>query len=905
MHIFVQTLSGKRPSLSVHASDTVDQVKALIAEKEGIAADQQRLLFGTKHLNGASTLADYNIEDESTLHLVAVDSSGMNPGMKVVIKILKGSTLKFDVYSTDTILSIKERIESDEGIPTDSQRLVFAGKQLDDAGLLRDYAIPDEAILHMVKKKPQPFAATVKMLTGRCIKIMLDPSDTVLNLQEKILESELIPVEQQRLIFNGKQIQSSSLAAACGIKQGCSHIYLVLKTPGTSVGLGDSSSATASSQSEEDTSFTGQPLQRGAVGLQNLGNTCFMNSSLQCLSHVAPLREFFLSAEFKDTLNRDAHKTQGRLAESFADLLQLMWKENTLKVAPRKFKSQIGQFAEQFSGYGQQDCMELIECVLDGLKEDCNRVQGKKPYVEIKEADGRSDQEVATEALLNYKKRSDSRVDDLFMGLFKSVVQCPEGDQLCGRRSVTFDPFLSVKLPLLSQAEQSQVHYNITIVRRTPGPASEVRVTLKKEGIVSDLIVAAAETLDGFQQEHCVLMAIWKTRLVRVFYSASDSLEKVFKDDSLVLCETPRPELFQFNSQAPRYGPVQPSPAVANLLGAVQEPESENMAANTDEPVASSSAQGIVLHHRQVPRQDEPKAAEDFVEGPKQDASASSSSSSPSAKVRGLPSLLTISKPCSARGLCASVAAHLQEEDHQQWKLCKVGRWNPEASGTEIDPESDEIVDLQEPLEFLAVEWRQAALLPPWLANQEEPVISIEVPGLDEKKSREQHIEDLLQMFVTGEQLGSDDAWYCDRCKQHKQAFKKLEFHSTPPVLVLQLKRFQYTRQNRERLNVPVRFPLDGLDLHPYCTPCAQESTRPDLLLYDLVGISKHIGSLSGGHYVASSRSSEDGKWYHYDDGDVRLITPEEVAADRVGAYVLFYIRRDVRPASFGPVPPK
>merc|ERR1719171_1362354 len=90
-----------------------------------------------------------------------------------------------------------------------------------------------------------------------------------------------------------------------------------------------------------------------------------------------------------------------RATEGFAQLLTLLWREelDTSRVAPRNFKWQVGQFAEQFSGYGQQDSMELIEYVLDGLKEDCNKVTGPKPYVEQKEADGRDDDEVAAEAL--------------------------------------------------------------------------------------------------------------------------------------------------------------------------------------------------------------------------------------------------------------------------------------------------------------------------------------------------------------------------------------------------------------------------------------------------------------------------------------------------------------------------
>lgn len=189
----------------------------------------------------------------------------------------------------------------------------------------------------------------------------------------------------------------------------------------------------------------GTPPAPGAVGMHNLGNSCFLNSIVQCLNHIDPITQYFLKGDYATDLNRkNPLGSGGRVATAYATLLKEVWSGDYSALAPRLLKQTVASFAPQFNNSYQHDSQEFCQFLMDGLHEDCNRVTSK-PYVEEVEGFGMADEKAAVQTWRNHLLRHDSIIVDRCQGMHRSHLTCPS----CGRESIKFDVFSTISLPLI------------------------------------------------------------------------------------------------------------------------------------------------------------------------------------------------------------------------------------------------------------------------------------------------------------------------------------------------------------------------------------------------------------------------------------------------------------------------
>ncbi|NXS98891.1 UBP19 hydrolase, partial [Jacana jacana] len=198
----------------------------------------------------------------------------------------------------------------------------------------------------------------------------------------------------------------------------------------------------------------------------------------------------------------------------------------------------------------------------------------------------------------------------------------------------------------------------------------------------------------------------------------------------------------------------------------------------------------------------------------------------------------------------------------------------------------------------LALVWKNNERLKEFVLVESKELECVEDPSSASEAARAGHftLEQCLNLFTKPEVLAPEEAWYCPKCKQHREASKQLMLWRLPNVLIIQLKRFSFRSFIwRDKINDMVDFPVRSLDLSKFCIGRKGEQQLPT---YDLYAVINHYGGMIGGHYTAYARLPNDKNsqrsdvgWRLFDDSTVTTVDESQVVTRY--AYVLFYRRRN------------
>lgn len=500
------------------------------------------------------------------------------------------------------------------------------------------------------------------------------------------------------------------------------------------------------------------------------------------------------------------------------------------------------------------------------MHEDLNRIK-KKPNIPCLDYKNQPDEEFSVQSWHFYLKRNHSIIVDLFAGQYKSKVTCPS----CNKISLTFDPFLSISLPI---PHIVLINFQFYFVHRNPKtPPQKIRMIVPSNLLLVNYIKKISEILKI--KEDFLLVALIKEHKIIEYPSDNNDMTYMDKHEGITFIFEVYSEIFDTS--------INPTEKTLHVeINVNQKSKKEKYYDNTVSftrilkfPMNSTFADAhfkIFKYFRPFLKifyaSLDPEIQKDYVISLEKDDEEN--------LIVEFESLFLDSKK-----LCPPYEISVIGEKNKKILL--------DYSSKEMNSILDNIQQNERELFFeFNLNFASFIRIESLKLNKCQEATFESANNSDTKFC---NIQQCLEKFTKEEVLDPHNAWYCSHCKKHQQATKKIEIYKSPDLLILHLKRFKntssgyYMNSGTSKITKFVDFPIEGLNLNDYVL-----GKKDQNMIYDLYAVSNHFGGLSGGHYTAYCQNFSDKTWYEFNDSSVSEVGKNRIVSD--AAYVLFYRRR-------------
>ena len=630
-------------------------------------------------------------------------------------------------------------------------------------------------------------------------------------------------------------------------------------------------------------------VNHGVCGGHNLGNTCFMNSSIACLSNCSELTAYFLTEKFKQNINKkNKQGLQGKLAYAWYDLLKQYWTTKTRTGDPSAVKSTVAKKVKKFAGYGQQDSNEFMTEFLSILNEDLNK-SDKKEYKELKEkGNDETELDCAKRFWDLHLKRNDSIITDLFCGLLKSNVVCSE----CGFNNITFDPFntLTLAIPNRNYIKERIDKYMDTSLFYIPkycfGKSCTLAIHVPKDIKYKDL-GQEINKLDkfGYKLDKLIYIKVSDSKLKNIMdlnEEKGNKAEYIFAFDDLRKNENTKIiPLYMYKSESisafPRILFLEENATFAELKKQIYYYARNFITSpytkNEEEKDSLDNKLQHLKNNNELKTEEREKYINDSIELIDKEFNKIFVEDKDKEELNeyfnDFPYKITLTKTF---------------EDTNHITLFE-GKNNLESlKELNITTDEDSIKSLLENKDYcinIILKHKSKYSIPKINLNS-----CVSFQGKDVgARVKEINLDDLLDYFCSDEHLEKGNEWKCGNCHKRVNITKKFSIFYVPKLLIICLKRFAKSGYGYGKDDTHINFPIENLDMGKYiCGPDKDHSK------YDLFAVSQHYGGCGGGHYTAVCKNI-DGNWYSYNDSSVSSTSASSAITS--AAYVLFYRRKN------------